>query len=663
MPLVRSSSIVLLLAAGLVPAARAALIGEIQGASHVSPFQGQSVTTSGVITAIANSGGNGFWIQDAGDGNAATSDGLFVFTSTRVSNLGLGLAVGDRVNVTGTVFEFRPGCSSSTTLNNLTCAPSDSAWKNLTITELVNPTIAKVSAGNALPGPLLIGGVGGLTAPTAISYAHGGSIESAAYQYRPTQQAIDFYESMEGMRVRVSNPQAVGPTRSFGEIVLMPDNRAGALLPTPRGGVNISAGDFNSARIHIDDRLVGFSNVPQVAVGTSFASMTGVIDYSFANYKLLVTENPVIAQASTITREVLPATPPRAGRFTVAGFNVENLGGNAAAAKYAGLAGQIVNNLRAPDILALSEVQDNNGQTNNGVVSASASFANLIVAINAAGGPTYQFRQIDPINNADGGAPGGNIRVGFLYRTDRVSFADKGAASANDATQVNADGSISLSPGRVDPANPAFSASRKPLAGEFIIDGERVIVVANHMNSKGPDDPLFGRFQTPVLTSEVQRMLQAEAVGSFVEGILARDPAARVVVLGDVNDFEFSNPLARLKAAGLSNLNETLPANERYTYLFDGNSQSLDHMLVSASLAHGAQVDIVHFNAEFPDGTRFSDHDAVFASLSLAPVPEPQTYALMVAGLGLVGWAARRRAAGRARGGPHAAARGCRALV
>lgn len=636
-------SLVLMLAAGLAAPAHAALIGEIQGATHVSPFQGQSVTTGGVITAIANSGGNGFWIQDAGDGNPATSDGLFVFTNTRVGNLGLGLAVGDRVSVTGTVFEFRPGCSSSATLNNLTCAPSDSAWKNLTITQLVNPAITKVSSGNPLPGPLQIGGTGGLSAPRAISSAFGGSIESPGYVYQPNRHAIDFYESMEGMRVRVSNPQAVGPTRSFGEIVLLPDNRANAGLPSPRGGVVISPGEFNSGRIHIDDRLVGFANMPQVPVGTTFASMTGVMDYSFANYKLLVTEAPVIAQASALAREVRPATPPRAGRFTIAGFNVENLSGNAPAAKYAGLASQIVSNLRAPDILALSEMQDNNGTTNNGVTSASASFANLIAAIGAAGGPAYQYRQIDPLDNADGGAPGGNIRVGFLYRPDRASFVDKGAAGPLDATQVNADGSISLSPGRIAPGSTAFDASRKPLAGEFLIDGERVIVVANHMNSKGPDDPLFGRFQAPVLASESQRLLQAQAVGSFVEGILARDPGARVVVLGDLNDFEFSAPLARLKAAGLTSLNETLPANERYTYIFDGNSQSLDHLLVSAALAREAEFDIVHINAEFPDGTRFSDHDAVFASLSLAPIPEPHTYALMLAGLGWLAWRAGRR--------------------
>lgn len=621
-------------------------IGEIQGAAHVSPFAGQRVTTRGVITAIANSGGNGFWIQDGilglpSDGRAETSDGLFVFTGTRVSSLGLGLGVGDHVSVTGTVFEFRPGCSSFP--NNLTCAPTDSAWKNLTVTQLSNPTITRVSAGNPLPAPVQIGGPGGRTAPAAISHGFGGSVESPGYAYDPGRHALDFYESFEGMRVQVSSPQAVSGTRSFGEIVMLPDQRAGAALPNVRGGVTIGPGEFNSRRVHVDDRLIGLANMPVVPVGTTFQSITGVVDYSFANYKVLATANPVVAQASTIAPQVLPPTAHVPGRFTIAGYNVLNLAGNAATSRFNGIAGQIVTNLRAPDIVALSEIQDDNGANASGGSGAASTWANLISAIASAGGPAYAFRQIDPVPGADGGEPGGNIRVGFLYRPDRVTFVGKGAAGPTDATQVNPDGSVTLSPGRIDPTNPAFNDSRKPLVGEFLIGGERVLVVANHFNSKGGDDPLFGRFQDPVLASEPQRIAQANAVGSLVEAVLARDPGARIVVLGDLNDFEFSPPLARLKAAGLTNLNESLPAAERYGYIFDGNSQSLDHLLVSAPLARDAQFRIVHLNAEFPDATRISDHDAVYASLTLAPIPEPQTWALMAAGLGLVGWAARAR--------------------
>jgi hypothetical protein len=94
-----------------------------------------------------------------------------------------------------------------------------------------------------------------------------------------------------------------------------------------------------------------------------------------------------------------------------------------------------------------------------------------------------------------------------------------------------------------------------------------------------------------------------------VKSILALDANARVVVLGDLNDFEFSDTLTVLKDGALVDLIETLPPGERYGYVFEGNSQTLDHILVSnalATFAH-AELDIVHVNAEF--AAQVSDHD------------------------------------------------------
>lgn len=144
-------------------------------------------------------------------------------------------------------------------------------------------------------------------------------------------------------------------------------------------------------------------------------------------------------------------------------------------------------------------------------------------------------------------------------------------------------------------------------------------MIANHFNSKGGDQPLFGRFQPPQRSSEVQRAAQANIVGQFVQSLRARDAAAKVVVLGDLNDFQFSDTLTILKQAGLVDLVENLPESERYTYVFDGNSQALDHIMVSNSLAQSAlpEYDVVHVNAEFADQT--SDHDPEVATLLLAP--------------------------------------------
>jgi predicted extracellular nuclease len=242
-------------------------------------------------------------------------------------------------------------------------------------------------------------------------------------------------------------------------------------------------------------------------------------------------------------------------------------------------------------------------------------------AIAAAGGPTYQWRQIDPVDGQDGGEPGGNIRVAFLFNPARVSFVDRpGGTPTATVGVVNASGvpQLTFSPGRIDPLNTAFTASRKPLAGEFLFRGNRLFVIANHFNSKGGDQPLFGPTQPPVLSSEGQRNQQATIVRDFVQQILAIDAGANVVVLGDLNDFEFSTPLTILKSGSLTPLVETLPPAERYSYVFEGNSQSLDHIMVSNALLNApAEYDVVHVNAEYANQT--SDHDPEVARFFLPP--------------------------------------------
>ena len=268
-------------------------------------------------------------------------------------------------------------------------------------------------------------------------------------------------------------------------------------------------------------------------------------------------------------------------------------------------------NLKSPDIIGLEEIQDNNGATNNGIVDANLTLDTLVTAIQLAGGPEYEYRQINPVNNQDGGQPGGNIRVGFLFNPDRVSFVDRPGGTPTDAVGVFSGGSgpeLTFSPGRVDPGNSAFAASRKPLAGEFLFKGDKVFVLVNHFNSKGGDQPLFGRFQPPILSSETQRVQQATVVHDFIEDILTLDPDANVIVLGDLNDFHFSTPLNVLKAGILEDLVESLPLAEQYTYVFEGNSQVLDHILASNRLASVPfSYDIVHVNSEFAD--QASDHE------------------------------------------------------
>jgi predicted extracellular nuclease len=574
-------------------------IAQIQGAGHLSPLAGKLVKVEGVVTAER---GSNVWVQDTTpDADPATSDAILAFGSSVAS----AVALGDRVQVRGTVQEFRSGCTPS-------CAPDSSAFDNLTVTELAAPGLGVTVLGGApLPAAAVIG-AGGRVPPTETieNDSATGNVETSNV-FDPTQDGIDFDESLESMLVQVNTPVVVGPRSSFGEILVLGDDGAGAGVRTARGGIIVRPSDFNPERVMLDDLILP---TPSVDVGDHFTtSAVGVMTYDFANYKIAVTQ-PLTPVDGGLEREVTAL--PSENELAVATFNVENLAPTDPPAKFQRLAGLIVDHLRSPDVIAIEEIQDNDGvtgRTTSTVVDASVTWGMLIDAIEAAGGPRYQYRQIDPQDDQDGGAPGGNIRVGFLFRTDRgLAFVDRPGGNATTPTSVVREGGrahLTLSPGRVDPSNPAWADTRKPLAGEFVWNDKTVIVIANHFSSKGGDDPLYGRFQPPVASSAPKRHEQAASVNAFVRSIAAAEAKANVVVLGDINDFDFSETTQILENGGvLRSLMHGLPQSERYSYVFEGNSQVLDQILFSPNMLRGLSAyDVVHVNAEFAD--QASDHD------------------------------------------------------
>lgn len=560
-------------------------IHDVQGAGHLSSYS--SVTgLPGVVTAKSTTG---FWMQDpCPDSNVATSEGILVYTSSAPT-----VVVGDSVTVSGTVAEFRPGGATGTS--------------NLTTTEITAPSITKVASGVALPAATLVGSGGRVPPGSVIEDDATGNVETSG-TFDPATDGIDFWESLEGMRVSIATPQVVGPTKTaYGETPVVP---VGSGTRTTRGGIVMTATDPNPERVVLDSSLVA---VPAANVGDSYAgTVTGVVDYGFGNFHLKATASPTLVPGA-ITPEV--TTTPTATQLTTATFNVENLDPTDPQTKFDGLAGQIVSNLKSPDLLAIEEIQDNNGATDNGVVAADQTIGKLTAAISAAGGPSYSSRQINPVNDADGGEPGGNIRVVFLFRTDRgLAFVDRGTPSSTTGTAVTGTGTsthLTISPGRVSPTDAAWDATRKPLAGEFTWNGSTFFAVANHFSSKGGDDPLFGKLQPPTQSSATKRHSQATLVRSFVSSLLGADPNAKVVVMGDLNDYDFSQTADILVGSGataLTDLPRTLITAERYTYVYEGNSQVLDHILVSPGfVAGGYSYDVVHVNSEF--STQQSDHD------------------------------------------------------
>ncbi|RPI78088.1 MAG: PKD domain-containing protein, partial [Desulfobacteraceae bacterium] len=583
-------------------------IHDVQGAGHLSPLANTLVSVQGVTTAKR---ANGFYLQDPNpDDNAATSEGIFIFTGA-VPNV----AVGDLLLVTGTVKEYRASGVTSVYLTN---------------TELENPgfTLTLLSRNHPLPSPVVLGSGGRIPPATVIEDDATGDVETSGL-FDPAEDGLDFYESLEAMLVQMNDTVAVGPIKNFGsnrELPVVGDNGIHAGLFSSRGALVVRPDDFNPERLILNDLILGGPTLPSADQGDKFpGSLLGVLDYSYGNYKLELIALPALVPGG-LAQEML--NDPGKYDLSVATFNVENLAPNNPPAKFAALADLIVNHLKSPDLLGIEEIQDNSGAKDDGTVDATLTWNKLIAAVQAAGGPNYAYRQIDPVNDEDGGAEGGNIRVGFLFRMDRgLSFIDRPGANAltPNAVGTGATGpELQYSPGRLDPANPAFLNSRKPLAGEFLCRGSKLFVILNHFNSKGGDTPLAGRFQPPILNSEVQRLQQAAVVKGFVQSILNIDPNANVIVLGDLNDFQFSKPLQTLKSAPLYNLIETLPEAERYSYVYEGNAQALDHILFSEGLANRPLAyGVVHVNSEF--AAQVSDHDpqAVYVTFNDPPVVIP----------------------------------------
>ena len=562
-------------------------ICKIQGAGHISPHKDEQVSARGIVTAVAR---NGFYFQDpTGDGDERTSDGMFVYTKKAPK-----VSVGDEVQVTGLVIEYIPG---------------GAATNNLSITEFSQPDrIQTVSTNN--PAPVILGAAG-RQPPTKV-------IDNDRFAvFDPAEDGIDFYESLEGMLVEVPDAVAISPTNRFGEIVVLANAGAGQRLNS-RGGLNLTPHTLHPQRIQLDDSLLP-GDMPAAQVGDALGHVHGPVSYRFGNFEVLVLTEPVVESAGLV-----PETTPLVGtaqHLTVGSFNVFNLDPNdrdksadLADGQFAALADQIVHRLRSPDVLALQEVQDNSGGADDGTTSADQTAHALIAAIVAAGGPRYAYADVAPPDGADGGQPGGNIRVAYLYQPGRVALI--GAVERLEDTD----------------GDDAFRRSRKPLKAAFDFKGTKLTVINNHFSSKAGSPPLFGRVQPPTNGGLAKRLAQAAFIHDLVAELLAADPNANIVVLGDFNEYSF--PIAPVQPppgdvlqtlAGtppiLFNLGDAMDGDLAYSYNFQGISQQLDHLLVSSALlALQPEFDYVHVNTEFPD--QASDHDPILARLLLCDRPD-----------------------------------------
>lgn len=564
-------------------------IGQIQGEGHYSPYAGKKVRdVRGVITFRASD--KVFYMQDEGDGNDKTSDGIMVYAP----NASIG--IGDYVSVDGEVIEFYgPGYKGK-------------EETDLPITEIVASKIRQLGK-KELPAPVVLDKDRRI--PRKVIDSDGLKV------FNPEQDALDFWESLEGMLVTVEDPKILGPQR-YGEIFVVPGTHEGPFNNS--GGLSIAADDMHPEHICLQLQGGNARNIVTKAGDKINGKVTGVVTYGFGIYKVQTRTNqlpPIVDGGLKPEQTVIVPDPDK---LLVASYNIENFSANPAKtpdSKVKRLAQSIVNDLKSPDIITILELQDNDGPVDSGDADASKSAARLIDAIRTESGTEYACVNINPNDNEDGGQPGANIRVAYFYRPDRVQLKEGKKGTADEANSWS-HGHLTLNPGRIDPKNPIFSWTRKSLAAEFTFKGKDIVIVANHLNSKRGDDSLYGKKQPVVLKSEKKRLELAAAIKKFVNDGFAQNPDMNLLMTGDFNDFEFSPVIRALEGSNMKNVVSSHDKGDRYAYYYQGNDQILDNILVSKSLMDRYAFDIVHVNSSFMEQHgRVSDHDPLLIQLDL----------------------------------------------
>ncbi len=681
-------------------------IHDVQGTAFFSPLVAAEgihsfnvatageVTVRGVVTAIDTFGTpQGFYISEEvsdWDADSGTSEGIFVRTTGPVS----GLTVGETVTVTAHVMEFQD-------------------FTNLNRTYLVNASsIVQDNDSVDLPTLVLDGSAGAHIPNQIISDDNPDffdSVDNAGDTFDAASDALDFYETVEGMRVTITNMVVGdgfvgGSSDNFVYFNAYSADNADPALLNSRGGytitgdpqhypvdtadpgddVNFGGATMTDGAQHGDIIELDFGNVGRggaaafdqlLTMGDQLGDVTGIIDFDFGVAKLYVTDaldaDRVAALGGSPVQEVTTLSGDDRS-LRVATFNVENLSPVGTTfstnngveitdqAKYDKLAAHIATNLAAPDILIIEEVQDNNGVTQDGVTDASTTWGQLVAAVNAATGKHYQWVDEAPQTSGDvGGAPGGNIRVGFLYDTDRVQLGDLAAdatlAERRAYTDRIGDGVrdagdlIAIDDSQVSGINTAdWSGTRRSIVGEFTFNGQTVYAFGSHLPSKGGSGEPYQLNQDnaggqPANGDWALRSTLAEDVWSVQNYISQTIADAKVVSGGDFNEFWFNRPLevltgyatpagdARVGGTQYVNLmvQELAPA-ERFSYDFDGRSEALDSIISDQALAGVASYDVVHINTGYNDragavNPASSDHDPSLASFDFRGFGETLT--------------------------------------
>ncbi|PYH92396.1 endonuclease/exonuclease/phosphatase family protein [Aspergillus ellipticus CBS 707.79] len=580
----------------------AVTISEITGDRYISPYKGKRVSgLQGLVTAKSKSG---FYLRSTdADSDNRTSNSVYVYGSRGVSQV----SVGDIVTLSGKVAEYRS--SSSYVYSTEIESPAD---------------INVLSSGNTVT-PIVIGQNG--RNPPTVQYSsldngdifslpsNSSEISTANPVLQPTQYGMDFWQSLSGELATLTGLTAISKANKYGDTWVIGDWPVTGL--NDRGGLTMRANDSNPESIVIGSPLDGSSNPIDSKLGDTLEDITGIITQAYGFYALLpLTSLKRTGSNSTAATATSLVSDGTCSAITIGDYNVDNFSPDSPTMD--GIAKHIAQYLKSPTVVFLQEIQDNSGSTDNGVVSASLTLSKLASAIKEQGGVAYNYTDIDPINDMNGGEHGGNIRVAYLYDPSVVRLRNYNPGSSTDATQVSSGGALSYNPGLIEPGNKAWDDSRKPLVAEWeTLDGKNGFYTINvHFTSKYDSTSLEGDPRPPVNGWVETRVEQARVVAKFVTTLLAEKSEAKIITAGDFNEYVFVEPLEVFASTStLLDLEEVtgIPSTERYTYLYNQNCESLDHMYVSSALTAGASMEHIHVNTWVSRADELSDHDPTVA--------------------------------------------------
>ena len=570
-------------------------IGSVQGSGDASPVAGSAVRIEGVVTGDFQTGGfNGYYVQDAGDADPATSDGIFVYAPG-----GDDVAVGDSVHVVGAVSEF--GGLTEITADDIEVCATGVALP--AATELTLP--ATDEQREALEG-MLVALPQTLTILEYFEFGRFGTIDVGLdRQYQPTATYLP------------GTPEAAAEAAAnLAERITIDDGRS---TQNPDPAIHPNGAEFTLANSFRGGDLV--------------TGVTGVLDERFDTYAIQPTQGAQYQEANP-----RPTVPEVGGEVTVASFNVLNYfttvdptptnSGDDAYTRGADTAEELARQQAkivaalaeiGADVFGLIEIENSGvaGFPGNDTGAPNTAVSTLTDALNAAVGPgTYAYIPTGPIGTDA-------ITTALLYKPSAVT-------PVGDFQLMDE----SKDPRWLDDRN------RPGLTQTFAdADGGELTVVVNHLKSKGSACP--GDTDPEQGNCNIVRTQAADALADW----LATDPtgqdtAGRELIIGDLNAYDKEDPIRALQAAGYTDLLYEFQGEDAYTYVFDGQLGYLDHALAGTELLadvtgaapwniNADEPNLIDYDMSFkqpaqdalfaPDPYRSSDHDPVIVGLSLTP--------------------------------------------